>query len=95
MHITIRNRRMTSGSVDELMRKLDEGFMPLISAALGYVAYYVIDSGDGMVSAISIFEDEATALASNQLAEGWVREKLGPMVPGPVEVVSGRVLVPS
>ena len=69
MHITIRSRRMTSGSVDELMRKLAQGFMPLISAAPGYVTYYVIDSGDGMVSAISIFEDEATALASNQLAE--------------------------
>ena len=95
MHITIRSRRMTSGSVDELMRKLAQGFMPLISAAPGYVAYYVIDSGDGMVSAISIFEDEATALASNQLAESWVRENLGPMVPGPVEVISGRVLVPS
>ena len=95
MYITIRSRRVTSGSVDELMRKLDQGFMPLISAASGYVAYYVIDSGDGMVSAISIFEDEATALASNQLAENWVRENLGPMVPGLAEVISGRVLVPN
>ena len=86
---------MTSGAVDELMRKLDEGFMPIISQAPGYVAYYVVDSGDGLVSAVSIFDDEATAEASNRLAEGWVRENLGSMVPGPAEVISGRVMVPS
>ena len=86
---------MASGSVGELMRRLDEGLMPVISAAPGYVAYYVIDSGDGVVSAVSIFDDEATAQASNRLAESWVRENLGPMVPGPAEVISGRVMVPS
>ena len=86
---------MTSGAVDELMRKLDEGFMPIISEAPGYVAYYVIDSGDGVVSAVSIFDDEATGAASNRLAESWVRENLGSVVPGPAEVISGRVMVPS
>ena len=94
MHITVRSRRITSGAVDELMRKLDEGFMPIISEAAGYVAYYVIDSGDGVVSAVSIFDDEATAAASNRLAETWVRENLRPMVPAPAEVISGRVMVP-
>jgi hypothetical protein len=86
---------MTSGSVDELMRKLDGGFMPIISQAPGYVAYYVIDSGDGVVSAVSIFDDEATAEASSRLAESWVRENLGAMVPGPADVISGEVMVPS
>jgi hypothetical protein len=95
MHITIRSRKMTSGSVDELMRKLDQGFMPIVSQAPGYVAYYCIDSGDGVVSAISIFDDESTAEASNRLAESWVRENLGPVVPGPAEVISGTVMVPS
>jgi len=95
LHITIRSRTVTSGSVEELMSKLDEQFMPIIKAAPGFDAYYVIDAGNGVVSAVSIFEDEATAAASNRLAEDWVRENLGPQVPGTAEVISGEVKVPS
>ena len=95
MYVTIRSRRMVSGSVDELMRKIDEGLVPIVRAAPGYVAYYAIDSGGGVVSAVSVFEDETTAKASNRLAERWIRENLNPMVPGEPQVISGRVMAPS
>ena len=86
---------MISGSVDELMHKLDKEFIPIINKEPGYIAYYVIDSGDGVVTAISMFEDEATSQVSNQRAEDWVTENLGPMVPGKANVISGTVMVPS
>ena len=86
---------MVSGSVDELMRKLDEGLVPIIRAAPGYVAYYAIDSGDGVVSAVSVFEDEAAAVAANRLTERWIQDNLGSMVPGEPQVISGRVMAPS
>ncbi|HBR64848.1 MAG TPA: antibiotic biosynthesis monooxygenase, partial [Dehalococcoidia bacterium] len=47
MVITIRTRKMVSGSVNSLMKTIDDGFMPIISEEPGYIAYYVVDSGDG------------------------------------------------
>lgn len=95
MVITIRSRKMVSGSVNSLMKTIDEGFIPIISKEPGYIAYYVIDSGEGLVTAISIFEDLETSQKSNQLAQSWISEHLGDLVPGKAEVISGPVMVPS
>ena len=94
MIITIRSRKLISGSADLLMQKLDEELVPIISKQPGYIAYYVIDSGNDVVTAISIFKDASTSEASNKLAESWVKQNLGPMVPGAPEVISGPVVVP-
>ena len=95
MLITIRSRTMSPGCVDSIMLKLNQGFVPIIKKQKGYISYYVIDSGNDVVTAISIFEDEATSQASNRLAEAWVKENLGPMVPGSADIISGQVRVPS
>ena len=95
MIITIRSRKLISGSADLLMQKLDEELVPIISKEPGYIGYYVIDSGDAVVTAISIFEDSPSSEASNKLAECWVQQNLGSMVPEPAEVISGPVVVPT
>ena len=95
MVITIRSRKITSGAVDALMHTLDKEFVPIISKEPGFVAYYVIDSGNDSVTAISVFEDSTTSQKSNLLAETWISEHLGHMVPGMADVISGPVMVPS
>ena len=95
MVITIRSREMVSGSVATLMKTIDDGFMPIISNQPGYIAYYVIDAGDGLVTAVSIFEDEKTSDSSNELAQRWISEHLGDVVPGKARVISGTVMVPA
>ena len=95
MVITIRSREMVSGSVATLMKTIDDGFMPIISNQPGYIAYYVIDAGDGLVTAVSIFEDEKTSDTSNELAQRWIYEHLGDVVPGKAQVISGTVMVPA
>ena len=95
MVITIRSRKMVSGSVNSLMKTINDGFMPIISKEPGYIAYYVVDSGDGLVTAVSIFEDEETSDKSNNLAQEWTSKHLGDLVPGKAQVISGPVMVPS
>jgi hypothetical protein len=35
---------------------VDEGFVPLISEMPGFVAYYHVDAGDGVMVSTSVFE---------------------------------------
>lgn len=94
MYITIRSRKMAVGSIKELMTTLESGLLPLIKNCPGYIGYYLIDSGDSVVSAISLFDDQSTAEDSNEVAENWVRDNLNRLVPNPATIISGQVIVP-
>ena len=86
-------RRYKASSVDEAMGRVSEGFVPLISKGPGFIAYYVLDAGDGVVASISLFETQAGAEESNRLAATWVKENIAPLVSGPPEITAGEVKV--
>ncbi len=67
--------------------------MPIVSEAPGFIAYYVLDAGDGVVASINIFEDQAGAEESNRRAAGWVKENVASMLPTPPEITAGEVTV--
>ena len=68
-----------------------EGFVPLISASDGFIAYYVVYPDDGTLAAINVFETREQALASNELAREFVVEYLAPLLPNPPLIVEGSV----
>ena len=78
---------------DEGIRLINEGLLPIISQVPGFVAYYAFDAGGGVVSSVSIFEDQAGAEESTRRAADWVKQNLGEMVPNPPQVTAGQVLV--
>ena len=47
MHVAIRQYQVDPGSVDEVRRRVNEGFLPIIKDASGFQAYYAIDAGGG------------------------------------------------
>lgn len=89
MNISIR-RYQTPDTV-ELSRRVQEGFVPLISKSPGFLAYYAIDSGDGNWTSISIFDTQDEADHSTALAGEWARKNVTNLV-GAAEVTSGRVV---
>jgi hypothetical protein len=92
MHVAIRRYQMDpSASVEELMRRVNEGFIPIIKDAPGFLAYYAVDSGLGTVTSVSVFENQAGADESNRMAADWVRENLASMLPNPPEITAGEV----
>jgi len=93
MYVSVRRYKMEPGSVDELMRRVEEGFVPIVSKGPGFVAYYALDAGDGVVASISVFEDQAGAEESNRMAADWVKENLAALLPNPPEVTAGEVRV--
>jgi hypothetical protein len=93
MYASVRHYRMSAGSIDSLMHRVDEEFAPAISQEPGFVAYFALDTGDATVETVSIFHDNAAADASNELASSYVRENLGEFELTRTEVSGGEVFV--
>lgn len=86
-------RRYHSNSPDELLKRVNQGFVPIISRAPGFVAYYCVKSTGGTVASISIFKNETGAEASNKMAADWVRQNIASLVAGPPEITAGEIAV--
>ena len=93
MYASVRRYETDPGSVDELMRRVEEGFVPIVSKAPGFIAYYALDAGDGVVASINIFEDQAGAEESDRRAADWVKENVASLLPNPPEATAGDVRV--
>jgi hypothetical protein len=76
----------------EAGRRVAEGFVPLITDIDGFVAYYWVDAGDGVMCSTSVFQDRAGADASNERAAGWVQENLAELLPNPPMIAEGDVV---
>ncbi len=92
MHVTIRRYKIHTGETQKLVDSINKHFVPMIREAPQFVAYYAFDEGDGDVSSVSIFEDEASANASNQLASQFVMKHLSGLIPFPPKIISGDVV---
>jgi len=90
MYVSIRRYQTTS--VEEVARRVQAGFVPIMHQAPGYIAYYAIDAGEGFVASISIFETQAQAEDSTRMAAEWVRQNIVDLFAGPPELTSGRVV---
>ena len=92
MHAAVRIYQAEPGSVDEVIRGINEGFLPIIKDASGFQAYYALDAGLDRLATVSVFEDQAGAEESTRMAADWIRENnMASMLPTPPEVVQGEV----
>jgi hypothetical protein len=92
MYVAIRRYQLEDpGSVDEVLGRVHEGFIPIIKDAPGFLAYYALDSGGGAVTSVSVFEGQSAAEESNTKAADWVGQNLASMVPNPPEILAGEV----
>lgn len=76
----------------EVGRRVREGFVPLVRQIQGFVAYYWVNAGDGVLISTSVFEDRSGAEESTRIAADYVREHLASLLPNPPEVTAGDVL---
>ena len=93
MYISVRRYEMHHpGAVDELMRRV-EGFVPTISKVPGFIAYYALDAGGGVIASISIFWHQAGAEESNRMAADYVKANLASLLPNPPQITVGELKV--
>jgi hypothetical protein len=79
--------------MDELARRVDEGFAEKICDRPGFVSYEFLDCGGGEIITISMFSESDQAESSRELAQQWTEEELGDMQFQRVEALHGEVMV--
>ncbi|GAA1506897.1 hypothetical protein GCM10009730_08220 [Streptomyces albidochromogenes] len=76
----------------EAGRLVNERFVPLMRQVPGFVAYYWLDAGNGVMVSTSVFEDRAGAEESVAKAADFVRDNLASLLPNPPHVLAGEVV---
>jgi heme-degrading monooxygenase HmoA len=90
---SIRRYRLQRGSMEELMRRVDESFAEDIGRRPGFVAYEFMDCGDGEIITLSVFRDADQAEASREFAQRWTEDNLQDLEFRRVEALRGEILV--
>jgi hypothetical protein len=75
MYAVVRRYEGVSNT-SEVARIVKEGFLPIISEMPGFVAYYWVDAGDGVVVSTSVFEHKDAEEQSTYRAGEFVQEHL-------------------
>jgi hypothetical protein len=93
MYVSIRRYKIAPGSTAELKRRIQEGFLPIISKLPGFVEYFWTSSGENEMFSVNVFTDRKGAEESVRAAAQYVREHLTSLLPNPPEVMTGEVVV--
>jgi hypothetical protein len=91
MYATVRHYEGVRDS-EEVAKRVREGFVPLISSIEGFVAYYFVDVGDGVMASTSVFESQEHEEESNEDAAAWVKENVADLLPNPPTITAGHVV---
>jgi heme-degrading monooxygenase HmoA len=95
MFAAIRYYQAEPPSIDEVVRRVEEGFVPVVRNMAGFVSYFVLiptEREDEIVS-VSIFENRESAEESNGKAAEWVAQNLGELLRPSPEFADGKVVV--
>ena len=76
----------------EVAWRVNEGFLPIIREIEGFVDYYFVDAGDGVMVSTSIFEDPSGEEESNWRAGEFVGQHLTPLLPNMPHITAGEAV---
>lgn len=92
MFLTIR-KYSGATSVDEAIKRVEEGLAPHLSTTPGFVAYYAIKYEDGDIGSVTVYDSKENAEASAVDAIKWVKTNLSDVLPNDPTIFRGEVVV--
>jgi hypothetical protein len=91
MYALVRKYYVIPGRVEDFMHWLQDSFVPLVSQAQGFVAYYVLKARSDEVITFTSFETQAAAAEAGPLKAAWIAQN-GPLfLQGLPETAAGEV----
>ena len=76
----------------EAARLVRESFLPQLDDIPGFIAYYWVDAGAGVMASLSVFEDKAGADKSVELAHDWIVDNAPGLFTSAPQVTEGLVV---
>jgi hypothetical protein len=97
MHATIRRYEgVDQNRTVELVGKVNETLLPKLNKLPGFKGYYLIEAGDGVFSALNLFETREQSMESTKFVATWIRdENLSAIVPNEPKITSGEIVARS
>ena len=92
MHASIRRYIVRAGREEEAIQHAQDGFLPILKSIPGFIAYYFIDTGDGEMIGVSIYQDIESAERANESARAYIGEHI-PETLSRTAIFDGRVAV--
>jgi hypothetical protein len=89
MYASVRSYR--SSDAEEVIRRAEQGFIPLVREVSGFKAYYMVDGGDGALMTITVCDDESGVEESVSKAREWVAENAADLLEGAPDISGGEV----
>lgn len=93
MFAIVRKFTLRRGAAPEIIRRVKESFVPLIRELPGFRGYYLFGAGRDTVVSIRLFDSADEALASNEVAENWMRNNVLEFTRGLPDAMAGEVFV--
>jgi hypothetical protein len=91
MYAAVRHYHFKKEDGDQIDKIIQEGFVPLLKKAKGFVRYYWVDTGNGEGASLSVFEDKAGADESIKIAAEFVKAQMANLLTQKPEVIEGPV----
>ena len=93
MYAVIRHYRFRSEDSEKITQLIQEGFLPLLKKANGFISYSWLDTGTGEGASLSVFQDKAGADESIRLAADFVKTNMTEFLSQKPEVIEGPIKV--
>ena len=93
MHGVLSHYTLKPKDVDEVVRRIAEGGVPIIKAIPGFASYGILDAGGGKLVTYSVYESKMGTDESTKRAATWVKEHIASLLPTPPHVLDGEVRV--
>ena len=90
MHTAVRKYRVTD--VDEVVKRVNEGFAPIVKGIDGFGGYWIVDGGGGQMATITV-GSESGVEESTKLAADWVQENAADLIEERLDDTTGELKV--
>ena len=87
------DRELSRNDAEELARRVRDEFIPVVREVPGFIAYYIVDSGGGQISSVTICHDRDGVEESTARAADWVRERISSLIESGPEIMIGEITV--
>ena len=84
---------IVAGAVPQIMESVNRDLLPILGELPGFVAYYAVEEGNGVIASIMIFRDRASADEGQRVFADPARPSAARGLLTTPQVTRGEVLV--